>query len=195
MLKKRNVYKLNYIRLVSFSFHHWDSHQSTKNIYICKLSHLTFHKVGMGLSIGTLPDLQGSALYQIIHNTLRTVEINSLMQFDWIPLWVIPRGHQWPLDENVDSRTKGKDREKSRMRMLTLLFLLRGQQQRSERQNERMNNGVAQMMRGHVSFNQSQVFNQKNKGCFIVRRTPIIRFFTGWMVWPKSNFIVSFLPQ
>jgi len=129
----------------------WHSpHQSVK-----KNAHLTFHKVGMSLSSGTFPDLQGSALYQIFHNTEWTSEINSMMQFDWIPLQVILCGHQWPLYENADSRTKGKDREKSRMGVLTLLFLLRGQQQGRERGKEWLDNGPAQIMWGHVSFSLS----------------------------------------
>lgn len=171
----KHLTKLNYLEPVLFSVHHWHSpHQSEKKkIYICKLSHLTFHKVGMRISSGMFPDLQGSALYQIIHNTLRTSGINSMMQFDWIPLRVILCGHQWPLDENADSRTKGKDREKSRMRVLTLLFLLRGQQQGREWGKEWMNNDAAQMMWGHVSFSQNQAFDQKNKGCFIVHQKSI----------------------
>jgi len=114
----------------------------------------------MSLSSGTFPDLQGSALYQIFHNTKRTSEINSMMQFDWIPLQVILCGHQWPLYENADSRTKGKDREKSRMGVLTLLFLLRGQQQGRERGKEWLDNGAAQIM--SVLVWAVWVFDQKN---------------------------------
>lgn len=121
---------------------------------------------------GTFPDQQGSALYQIFHNTERTSGINSMMQFDWIPLQVILCGHQWPLDENADSRTKGKDREKSRMGVLTLLFLLRGQQQGRERGNEWMNNGAAQIMWGHVSFSLS---------CL--------------SVWPEKQRLFHFMPK